>query len=196
MAKRRLVIDCETGGLDPNTSSLLTLAAVVWVDGGVQDKILITVNEPEIIASPEAMKVNGLDIEDIKQNGQSPGQAVITLENFLLKNDLRGRQEMVAHNRPFDYGFLQRLYRIAGRDFAGKFSHRGVCTMQTSAFLDLAGVISVRGYSLDLLCKYFNIDIQGREEGLHGALGDAVACAELLTKLIATVRKEQTIISA
>jgi DNA polymerase III epsilon subunit-like protein len=115
---------------------------------------------------------------------------VIKLENFMLKNDLRGVQEMVAHNRSFDYGFMERLYKIAGRDFRGKFSHRGICTMQTAIFLDLAGIITARGYTLDLLCKYFSINIEGREAGVHGALGDAVACGKLLTKLLAVTRRE------
>lgn len=191
--KARLICDTETGGLDPNTSSLLTFACCVWRNGAIEDQLLLKINEPEIFAEEQALKVNGLDIQDLKDNGLSPTQAVLTLENFVAKNNLMGVQEFVAHNRSFDYGFMQRLYKLADRDFRGKFSHRGICTMQTAIFLDLCGIISPRGYTLDTLCKYFGITIVGRESGTHGALGDAIACGQLLTKLVEVTTKQKII---
>src|SRR5258708_22116647 len=78
-----LVIDTETGGLDPARHSLLSLGAVVWRDGRVGDGIEIFVAELVPVAEPQALAVSGLDMSWLKENGKPPRRAVQALESFL-----------------------------------------------------------------------------------------------------------------
>jgi DNA polymerase III epsilon subunit-like protein len=187
MADRFLVVDTETGGLDPREHSILTLGAVIWKDGGIEDTLDLMIAEPEINACPEALKINGLDLDDVRAHGLDPTTAVLTLQNFLLMNDLRGKVQLVAHNLPFDVGFIQRLFRLAGREYP--FSHRGICTMSTALFLRLCKRHTANGASADVLFRYFGIDAN-RSDGHHRALDDAIGTAKLLTKLMECTRPE------
>lgn len=49
-----LSVDTETGGLDPNVQSILSLGAAVLEDGVVTDTINIWIAESEIVAEPTA----------------------------------------------------------------------------------------------------------------------------------------------
>ena len=56
-----LVIDTETGGLDPDHDSLLSLAAVVWRNGKVVAETQIFVNEPAARIDPESLAIHGIE---------------------------------------------------------------------------------------------------------------------------------------
>lgn len=180
-----VVVDTETGGLDPEKESILTLAAVIWHEGGIEDSIEIRIAEPEIVANQGALRVNGIDLDELRREGVSPLTAVNTLENFLQKHDLRRNVMLAGHNLAFDVGFLKRLYRLAQRDYSKRFTHRGVCTQSAAVFLNLCGILDVRGFSGDVLFRHFGITPEERagNGGKHTALGDATATAHLLTRL-------------
>lgn len=186
MNKKILVIDTETGGLNAEVNSILTLGAVVWNDGFIEDKIEITIAEPEIFADPKALEVNGLTIEEVQAKGVSPLQAVLTLQNFLQKNNMRGKVTLGGHNVSFDIPFMKRLYRLGGVDFDKQFSFRYLDTMQIAFLFNFAGKFNLTSVSLDSVTKYYGCSPE-RVDGKHGALGDAEATARCLTKMLASM---------
>lgn len=186
MNKKILVIDTETGGLNAETHSILTLGAVVWNDSFIEDKLEITIAEPEIIADAKALEVNGLTVEEVQAKGVSPLQAVMTLQNFLQKNNMRGKVTLGGHNVSFDIPFMRRLYRLAGTDFDKQFSYRYLDTMQIAFLFNFAGKFNLTSVSLDSLTKYYGCS-PDRVDGKHGALGDAEATAKCLTKMLASL---------
>lgn len=194
MTKNRvLIIDTETGGLDPAEHSILSLAAVVWKDGAIDAKFQVVIREPQISTTLEALRINGFTGERLENEGVSPLTAVQSLNNFLLANDIRNRVTLGGHNVAFDIGFLKRLYRLAAltpKEYGVKFSHRAICTQTLALGLELAGVVNFGcGTSLNDLCKFFGIDIrEGGTAGKHDALEDAVATGKLLTKLLARMQ--------
>lgn len=185
-AKRKLlIIDTETGGLDPMKQSILSLGAVVWNQGSIDDTFYVEIAEPEIIAEEAALKVNGMVVDTLREQGSSPSLAIAGLENFLLKNNLGTRVTLAGHNVSFDVGFLQRLYRLAAKDYGKRFSHRALCTMTAAMLLEQAGKLDQRSLGLNALCAAYGIVIREEgKEGRHNALEDAVATAKLLTKLL------------
>lgn len=186
--KKLLVIDTETGGLDPDKNSLLSLGAVVYHDGAIVDEFYSLVHEPEFLAEESALKVNNLTREQVERDGESPAQVVAALENMLLRHDMRSRVTLVAHNAPFDLPFLKRLYRLACKDWAKRFSYRALCTQNGALMLDLSGRIVLPGgsASLDNLCKLWQIDLN--RSGGHNALDDARAAAMVLKKIVEVIR--------
>jgi DNA polymerase III epsilon subunit-like protein len=180
-----LVVDTETGGLDPNVQSILSVGACVWNDGAIEDTLNIWVAEPEIVADPKALSVNGIDLEWLKLNGVGPGEAVATLENFLRKNNmLTTRPITVAgHNVQFDVGFMKRLYRLAGKDYTKTYSHRTICTQILAYALVIAERLPLSSVSGDKVFAHFRCS-PVRSDGKHEAVGDAIAAGKALAGMI------------
>lgn len=186
MTNRILVIDTETGGIDPLKCSILSLGAVVWEDGRILGETEVLVAEQPIQAEPDAMKVNRIDLKKHAAIGLAPKLAIANFEKFFLEYFPQGKVPIAGHNVGFDIGFLQRLYRLAELDFEERFSHRSIDTSSIMNFLRLAEKLSIPSCSLESGLKYFQIEVKDHER--HTALADARATAKLLTALIELVR--------
>ncbi len=191
-SRRIAVIDTETGGLDPNEHSILSLAIVLWQDGSIAGKFQVVVREPMLSTTLEALKINGFTQEILDTDGVSPMTAVMAMKNFLLSNDWRTRVTLGGHNVAFDVGFLKRLCRLGGmtpKEYNTMFSHRAICTQTLALALEVADRCTFRSTGLDALTKYFGIEIrEGGVHGRHDALEDATATAKLLTKELELIR--------
>lgn len=182
--QKLVVVDFETGGLDFNTDSVLSLGAAIWVDGEITNQFHMYINEGDVHTHPDAMKVNGITEEQIKA-GMTPSFTVTAFEDWLHTNGVTGRATLGGHNiAGFDMNFMRRLYRLAGRRMP--FDYHTIDTMSVALFLKFMGVLDVPNVKLDTLCKHFGIVI--RAEGApHKADEDAVATAKLLTALMDVV---------
>jgi DNA polymerase III subunit epsilon len=177
-----LVIDTETGGLDPVTDAVIELAGVVWDSGmptGQEFRLVVWDSAGKI--SPEALKVNGWTMESIMREGLSPRDAVQRLADFCTPELFPDRVYLAAHNAKFDYAFLERLMREAGllEWFGRRFSYRTLCTQSVLRYLALIGRIPPGVESLAAAVKHFHIT----QEPSHTALGDARMTADLLSRL-------------
>ena len=62
-----LITDTETGGLDPTKQDVLTLAFAVWEDNKILDRIEFKVSKEEYRTTEEAMKVNKINLEELRK---------------------------------------------------------------------------------------------------------------------------------
>lgn len=177
-----LVVDTETGGLDPQVNSILTIGLVMRKDGAEMGRKLIKVAEDDIVAEERALQVNGIDIDALRRDGISPAAAVVEIEEFIRANGSYPAGVVVAgHNIPFDVGFLQRLYRLAGVKYP--FRYRVLDTVSLAYAMQLAGRLpNLKSVSLDALAARFGITI--RTGTTHDALEDAVATSAVLSALV------------
>jgi DNA polymerase III epsilon subunit-like protein len=196
--RKLVVIDTETGGFDPSKHSILSLGAVIWNQGGIEEKLSLLINEGDIVAEDQALRVNGLTVEKVQAEGVSLLSAMGAIENMLLRHDIyKKRVTLAGHNVAFDAGFLQRLYRLAGQEAKYKtlFSHRMVCTQTLAISLELAGRVKWQSTGLNALTDHFGIAIrEGGAKGKHDSLEDAVATAELLNKLLLFIRDPRQVV--
>lgn len=184
MNRKLAIIDTETGGLDPTKHSLLSIAVLIWNNGAIEDEYYTLINEGEIVADEEALKVNGLDLDVVRTEGVSSIQAANSIIALLQKHDMRKMVRICAHNAPFDIAYMKRLWANAGKDYRKTFSHQSLCTQTAALLLEQAGRITLPGNSagLDNLVKLWGIKLD--REGGHNALNDAHACAEVLKREI------------
>jgi DNA polymerase-3 subunit epsilon len=181
-----LVVDTETGGLNSDTTSILSIAGVVWEP---QKKIKplfdFYICEDEIITEERALQVNKIDLAVVKQEGLSPSEAVIEIKKKLDKRFGPDRKPimLVAHNAPFDVGFIKRLYKLAKQDYYADFYSRALDTCSILHYLMILG--KVQGYraSADVLFEATSVKIPKKDR--HTAKGDALATARALEKLLA-----------
>jgi DNA polymerase-3 subunit epsilon len=187
MKRKLVVVDTETGGLNPESHSILSVAALILDGDKIVDEYYTLINEGEcVVAEGSALKVNGLTMERVRSEGVSPEVAVKGINDLLTKHALRGAT-LVAHNAAFDVGFMKRLYRLAGQDYEKRFAYRHLCTVTGALLLDQAGIIVLPSgsASLDNLIKLFGIEAD-REK--HDALVDARACASILSAILRSMR--------
>lgn len=174
-----IIIDTETGGLDPLTHSILSIGMVAY-DGSRQTEIFV--REPCIISHPRSMQVNGIDLEWIERNGLSPAAAVDAVENYLNSFNKQRPLMLCGHNIQFDLAFMRRLYVMADRRPPREFTHRSIDTQTLLWALADAGKLPRKTCTSNGAFDYFNI--QPPVELRHTALGDAVATRKLVQHLL------------
>jgi DNA polymerase III subunit epsilon len=189
MDDKILFIDTETGGLNPSEHSLLSIALVVWQDLKIIDSIELYINDGVLNVTKQAIEINKIDIEKHKKNSITPIQAIKKIKDFLNKHFIDlvdSKITLAGHNVNFDVNFLRFFLDKNNESFSAYFSHRFVDTSSILYYLFLSGKLKYKALSSNEAFQLFKIKIEHR----HTALGDAVATAELFTRLILLTRKK------
>ncbi|MEX5747599.1 3'-5' exonuclease (plasmid) [Massilia varians] len=160
------VIDTETTGLDPKKDRVISFGHVRLVDGKITEKIEWFFNPGDVPINPEAMKVHGITPEFLADKPPIKGYLLRIVE-------LMVESIVCGHNLKFDVDMLnaelaRHRYPPLEQFIAGKFD-----TMQ-----DSRKRWPGKAASLDALCERVGVSTAHREK--HGALTDAVLCAEAL----------------
>lgn len=179
-----LFLDTETGGLDLDKHSLLSLGLVVGEAGVVQDSLEILVRHEPYVVSAGGMAVNRIDLVQHHQAALEPATALETFEAFLDSHfpDPATSIVLVGHNVAFDRGFLAAFFARLGHPLEPRVSHRIIDTHSLAAALRDAGRLQVENLSSSALFSHFGIQIP--EAKRHTALGDALGTFELYWKLV------------
>jgi len=196
VSRKLLVVDTETAGLDASQHSILAFAAVIYQDGSITGEFHTLVAEPTLCIEnitdeqraegiKDAFEVNGIKVADLV-GAPTPWLVVQQFVNWLQKNEMYGKQTLVAHKADFDVAFLKRLWRLAGGDFEKQFGHRHLCTQSTALLLDYAGRLNLPSGSASLnnVAETLGCGKREREGAHHNALEDAKLCAQVLRRLL------------
>ncbi|MDM1544517.1 ribonuclease T [Ignatzschineria indica] len=118
-----VVIDVETGGVNPRTDALLEIAAVV-IDMNDEGRLTMAESvsahiEPEkgLLLNPESMKINGIKIDNPFRFAISEKEAlkkVFAVVRAALKEKGCTRAILVGHNAHFDLAFLNAAIERTG----------------------------------------------------------------------------------
>lgn len=188
-----VVIDTETGGLDPTVHSLLSVG--MWTldtDSRTLDNPLyFLVREPHIVTVPQAMKVNGLKVGDIEKDGLDPHGALHLIRNYCRQ--VGDKPSPAGHNIAFDMAFLNRLVRLTDTgDMGLPFHYRTVDVPSVLTTMYLAGVLPKDISSSQKALKYF-----GMERGsVHNALHDAECTGKVYLKLLGMLCDSNKVLEA
>lgn len=101
-------LDVETTGLSPEEGDRVCEIALVRVRGGREEGFFSSLVNPGCPISPGASAVNGITdamVQDASPFSRVAGTVLDTLQDSVL----------VAHNAPFDLGFLRREMFLSGR---------------------------------------------------------------------------------
>lgn len=167
---REIVFDTETTGLSPDKGDrLVEIGAVELINHLPTGKTYHQYINPERDVPEEVVKVHGLTEEFLKGY---PNFAEIAGEfrEFVGEDGI-----LVAHNAPFDMGFINFEYKKLGYE---PYSDERVIDTLEIARKMFPGAKN----SLDALCKRFNVDNSNRT--LHGALIDADLLAKVYLELL------------
>jgi DNA polymerase-3 subunit epsilon len=167
---REIILDTETTGLDPRDHRVIEIACVEVEDFIPTGRTFHRYINPDRHIEIEAERVHGISNAFVADKPRFADPQIC--DQFL---EFVGGAVIVAHNAPFDRGFVSAELARAGR--AGEIpDERWVCTYQ------LAQKRFPGSYnSLDALCKRYKISLSEREK--HGALIDARLLAEVYLEL-------------
>lgn len=172
---RWVVVDVETGGLNPRVDPLLAIGAVMVTDNAIamEPTCEVRLRQVEATASDNIL-VHGITTGQ-QLSGQAPAQALL---DWL---DYAGGQPRLAYHAAFDQQALAR----ASQTWLGVKDH--------AIWLDLAVLAPLLapqgpGFNrpLDDWLAYFGISVYQR----HGALADAYATAQLWLALLPLARAQ------
>jgi len=162
------VFDTETTGLMPNKDEIVQIGAVRVVNGRVvEGETLDQLVNPGRPIPPASTKVHGI-FDEMVADAPDPLTAVSAFHDFARE------AVIVAHNAPFDMAFLQRHGQRSGL----AWDHPILDTVLVSAVVFGTN----EEHTLDALCTRLGVTIPAQLR--HTALGDAVATAEALCRLL------------
>lgn len=167
------VVDLETTGLS-RQCDILEIGAV-HVAAGRRVSQFFSLVRPAGRVPAKITALTGID-DDLVRGAPAQGECLARFRAWL---DRTPGAPFVAHNAPFDAGFIGRGFARYG---IRPLSAPILCTRK----LARRAVPTLPRFDLDRLCRHFGIDNGAR----HRATGDAVATAELLVELLDGVRTQ------
>ncbi len=172
-ALEAVVIDTETTGLDARQARIVQIAVVLLRDGRLEPTPLLdTLVDPGIPIPAVSTAVHGIASADVTGK---PRFADIADQ---IAEACRGRL-VVGHSLGYDLTILRREHELAGLAWQAP---------QALDIRPLARLVapSLADHSLDRLCDWLGVAIDGR----HTALGDANATGRVLLGLIPLLRAQ------
>lgn len=165
---REIVFDTETTGLDPASGHRLVEIGCVELIGRIETgRSFHAYINPKRSIPPEAEAVHGLS-EHFLSDKPAFGDIVEELLEFF------GDAPLIAHNAPFDMGFLDWELKVCGRPQLG--IERAIDTLAMARMRHPGAK-----HTLDALCTRYGVDRSHRIK--HGALLDAQLLAQVYIEL-------------
>ena len=180
-----LFIDTETGGIDPNKHSLLSIACVIWSrNTGIVDKAEFFIKSKKYMVTKKAKEINGFNRDEHNLIAQDPKDVLGKMLEFVYKHFEKDVLiPIIGHNVQFDVNFLKVFFQKNGRSFNQYFSHRIIDTYSIYKTIEISRRIDESIDSSTDAFKYFNIKVENR----HNAMGDCLATVELFEKLVKVI---------
>lgn len=169
---RQIVLDTETTGMNQGAGphylghKIIEIGCVEVINRKLTGRHYHVYINPEMPIDPEAIAVHGITDDDVKD---CPKFADIAQE-FI---DFIQGAEIVAHNAPFDVGFMDYEFGMLG----GQWPKTTDLCEVTDSLAVAKDKFPGQKNNLDALCKRMGIDNSHRE--LHGALLDAEILADV-----------------
>ena len=173
----RAFFDTETGGL--NYCGGIALLSIGAVCGNSQFEGYIEPDLTKLRIEDEAAKVNGWPHAFEAYEKYPEGEINQAFLGWLQSNNVT---HLVAHNAPFDAGFLTAACTRSGLWTRGAIP-RMLCTQSMAHMAMQLGMLHAPAMSLDAVSKALGVYTERSKE--HNALEDAILCEKVYNALCA-----------
>jgi DNA polymerase III epsilon subunit-like protein len=172
---RFISVDVEASGPVPGEFSMLSLGACVV--GQTEEQFYIELKPITRNQDPEAMRVNGLNHDDLLQRGTDPGQAMLAFESWIHHATPDGYGPVfVAYPATFDWMFVAYYFhRFLARN---PFGVGGLDL--TSIYAGKVSTATSPPWTVDELEQRLAADLPLT----HNALEDAIAQSRVFEQLL------------
>jgi DNA polymerase-3 subunit alpha (Gram-positive type) len=165
-----VVFDIETTGVSKNKDKIIEIGAVKLRNNEIVDRYSVFVN-PEVPIPTEIITLTHITDDMVKDAATIENE----LKNFL---DFCGDAVIVAHNAPFDTGFIKRFAREQGIDWKP--------TIVDTVGLSRGLIGNLKNYKLDTVAEELGVSLENH----HRAVDDAECTALIYQKLCEMMKKK------
>jgi DNA polymerase-3 subunit epsilon len=164
---RQIVLDTETTGLEPSQGhKIIEIGCVEMINRRLTGNNYHQYLQPDREIDEGAQAVHGISNEFLADKPRFSD----VVKDFIEYLD---GAELIIHNAPFDVGFIDHEFKLAGAEYGRVSSYCSVVDTLVMARKMRPG----KKNNLDVLCKEYQVNNAHRE--LHGALLDAELLAEV-----------------
>ena len=164
---RQIVLDTETTGLEPSQGhKIIEIGCVEMINRRLTGNNYHQYLQPDRDIDEGAQAVHGISNEFLADKPRF----IDVVKDFIEYLD---GAELIIHNAPFDVGFIDHEFKLAGAEYGRVDSYCTVIDTLVMARKMRPG----KKNNLDVLCKEYDVTNAHRE--LHGALLDAELLAEV-----------------
>ena len=165
---RSVLFDTETTGLDPLTGDrVIEIAAIELFNDLPTGNQFYALLDPERDIPMESTRVHGITSAHVEGKPKFAEVAAQMLEFF-------SDSPLVAHNAPFDFGFIDAELARVGQPKLARSRMVDTLVLAKARFPGMPN-------SLDALCRRFEVDLSARTT--HNALLDCKLLAEVYVEL-------------
>lgn len=166
--QRAVLFDTETTGLEPTKGDrIIEFAGLELLGDLPTGRTLHLLIHPDRDIPPEASKIHGMTLADLEGKPRFAEIATQIIDFF-------ADSPLIAHNAPFDFGFID-----------AEFERANLPRLDRARMIDTLALAKERfpgmPNSLDALCRRFDIDLSARTT--HNALLDCKLLAEVYVEL-------------
>ncbi len=168
---RQIVLDTETTGLDPKQGhKIIEIGCVEMINRRLTGNNYHQFLQPDKQIDEGAQAVHGISNEFLADKPRFSD----VVKDFIEYLD---GSELIIHNAPFDVGFINSEFNLAGAEYGTVATYCTVIDTLVMARKMRPG----KKNNLDVLCKEYDVNNAHRE--LHGALLDAELLAEVYLRM-------------
>ncbi len=168
---RQIVLDTETTGLEPSQGhKIIEIGCVEMINRRLTGNNYHQYLQPDREIDEGAQAVHGISNEFLADKPRF----LDIVKDFIEYLD---GAELIIHNAPFDVGFIDHEFKLAGAEYGKVSTYCGVIDTLVMARKMRPG----KKNNLDVLCKEYEVNNTHRE--LHGALLDAELLSEVYLRM-------------
>ena len=182
-----LFLDVETTGTDPARHGIVQLSGIIEIDGIEKERFDYRLKPfPGDLVNPEALKVNGLTMEQIR-GFEEPltvyQEFKVMIFKYIDRYDKKEKFHIVGYNSRFDDSFLRRLFEKCLDKFYGSYFWWPAIDVSNMAALKcINSRYEFKNFKLITVAKAAGIEIDPNK--LHDAMYDVNITKELFYLLI------------
>lgn len=173
-------VDIEAAGPVPAAYAMLSIGACRVTD--LQETFYVELMPDHDAYQDHALSISGLSLQDLKQNGLPPQEAMTSFGEW-LDTAVPGRPIFVAYNAPFDWMFINDYFhRYYGEN---PFGHTAIDIK--ALYLGQSGR-EWKDTAMDAVTRELGFDIKLS----HHALEDALDQARLFLEIIQRIQNQSS----
>jgi len=175
-------VDIETAGPNPGQYAMLSIGACTVAEPVETFYVELQPNREAF--SPEALQVSGLNMDELREHGVPPEQAMAQFADWVKQvTPENSRPVFIAFNAPFDWTFVNDYFhRYLGHN---PFGHSA---LDMKAFYMGQRGVAWGDTGFDKVANHYKFD----HPLTHNALQDALDQAELFRKMLDEIGRKNS----